>query len=391
VRREIIYNPVSDILLRLKVHTLGGKGAMRKPRKRPYQDWSVSQLAHPFQTEGAPLNRCELDILRYLAENGPRTKYDLTHGSLRPEYVAAKAARRSRYEPKLPQRRGQGLGYPYAYIHRSAAHLINEGLVSAKTISRKHRRTRLLKLTFQGLVVYLAGWRRPNKKCETSIEMALQSSGDLAPILARHWPEIKQKAGEGRAYEALLDSANVRGEFLRFQMPQSGGSIEFEVFVPVQLFIRNVLAPETRQKIDEQLLSFVMQREDLKEAYESFRLITDYIQFISEAHQALQKPGVISSSPEVSIEEQMSEEALGMKCYYERLCEASSKYVDPSVPFTGMFLDGLVRAVKVVGLPPISIRGLVEVSPRYIEELIEEGMEGGIRDVWDRLGRLTGY
>jgi hypothetical protein len=365
---------------------LGGKGAMRKPRKRPYEHWSVSQLAHPFETEGAPLNRCELDILRYLAENGPRTKYDLTHGSLRPEYVAAKAARRSRYEPKLPQRRGQGLGYPYAYIHRSAAHLINEGLVSAKTISRKHRRTRLLKLTFQGLVVYLAGWRRPNKKCETSIEMALQSSGDLAPILARNWPEIKQRGGEGRAYGALLDSANVRGEFLRFQISQSGRLIQFSIFVPVQLFIRNVLAPETREKVDEQLLSFVKQTEGLNEAYESFRLIRDYIQFISEAHQALEEPRAISSSQEISIQEQMSEEELGMKYYYEKLSQRSSTYDNPSLPFTGMFLDRLVHVQEVVGAPPISIPGLVEVYPRYLEEEIQHP-----RDIWDRLRSLTGY
>ena len=370
---------------------MGERTAIRGGQKRLYEDWSRSQLQHQLQRQGAPLNRCELDILRYLAENGSRTKYDLTRGSLRPEYVDAKASRRSRYEPNLPKKRGHGLGYPYAYIHRSAAHLIDEGLVSAKTTTHKHRRRKLLRLTFQGLVAFLAGWRRLNQETKKSIGKALDSSRDLARILTRHWPEIKQRVGEERAYRALLDSANVRGEFLRFQIPRSGGSIEFEVFVPVHFFIRNVLAPETREKVDEQLLSFVKEREDLKEAYESFRLIRDYIQFISEAYQALKEPGVYSSSPEISIEEQMSEEELGMKYYYERLCEWSSKYVDPSVPFTGMFLDRLVHVVEVVGLPPISIRGLVEVSPRYVEELIEEGMEGGIHDVWDRLRRLTDY
>jgi hypothetical protein len=364
---------------------------MTNPRKRLYQEWAVPEIWHPFQKRGEPLNRCELDILRYLAENGPRTKYDLSRGSTRPEYVEAKVKRASKYEPKLPQRREPALGYPYAYIHRRVAHLISERLLSAKTTNHKHRRRKLLRLTFQGFVVFLSGWKRLSKEAENSVERALKSSEDIVPILARHWVEIKQKAGEGRAYMALLGSAKVSGEFLRFKIPRSGSSIEFEVFVPVHFFIRNVLAPETREKVDEQLLSFVKQRDGLNEAYESFRLIRDYIQFISEAHEALEEPRAISSSPEISIDEQMSEEELGMKHYYERLCEWSSKYVDPSVPFTGMFLDRLVHVVEVVGLPPISIRGLVEVSPRYIEELIEEGMEEGMRDVWDRLRRLISY
>jgi DNA-binding MarR family transcriptional regulator len=115
------------------------------PQKRLYEDWAVAELLH--QTEGIPLNRCEMDILRHLAENGPRTKYDLTKGSPRSEYLAAKSRRSSKYEPKLPARRGRGLGYRYPYIHRSAAHLIGEKLVSEAT-SRKGRRRKLLRLTF---------------------------------------------------------------------------------------------------------------------------------------------------------------------------------------------------------------------------------------------------
>jgi hypothetical protein len=359
---------------------------MRDRKKRLYEDWAVAEVWHPLQREGVPLNRCELDILRHLAENGPRTKYDLAQGSLRQEYLAAKEERSSKYEPKLPVRRGQGLGYPYAYIHRSAAHLIGEGLVCSERTSRKHRRRKLLRLTFQGLVVFLSAWRRLDDQTRKSIDKALDSSRDLIPVLTRHWIEIKQDAGEGRAYEALLDSASVRGEFLRFQIPHSGRPIEFNVFIPVRFFIRNVLAPETREKVDKQLLSFVKKRQDLNEAYESFRLIRDYIQFISKAHEALEEPRAISSSPEISIQEQMSEEELGMKYYYETLSQRSSTYDNPSLPFTGMFLDRLVHVQEVVGAPPISIPGLVEVRPRYLEEEIQHP-----REIWDRLRSLTGY
>jgi hypothetical protein len=364
--------------------------AIRGRDKRLYEDWSPSQLQHAFQSQGEPLNRCELDILRYLAENGTQTKYDLARGSLNPEYVHAKAARAAKYQPRLPHKRNKPLGYAYPYIHRGTVHLIAEGLIAARTMTRGRRRRKLLRLTFPGLLVFLAAWKRLNSDTKKSIERALKSSADLVPILARYWPEIKQGAGEDRAYEALLRSAEVKGEFLSFQI---GPRVHFEVFVPVELFVRNMLAPETREKVDEQLLSLIKQRPDLNDPYEAFRLIKEYLQFIDEAHEALSQPGAFSYSSdlEISPEEQLGTEELGGKYYYEKLCERSSTYSDPSVPFTGIFLDRLVRVVEVVGLPPISIRGLVEVSPRYIEELIEEGMEGGIRDVWDRLGRLTGY
>lgn len=386
----MIYNRMSDILPSEKVHIFRAEGPMTKPKKRLYQDWAVAELWHPLQTEGTPLNRCEMDILRYLAENGTGTKYDLTRGSLRPEYLAAKATRRSKYGPKLPERRGEGLGYRYAYIHRSAAHLITEGLIGAKTTKHGRRRRKLLRLTFPGLVVFLAAWKRPNSDTKKSIEHALKSSADLVPILTRYWPEIKQQAGEDRAYEALLNSADVKGEFLSFQI---GQRVQFKVFVPVELFVKNMLAPRTREKVDEQLLSLIKQRPDLNDSYESFRLIKEYIRFIDEAHQVLNEPGAFSYSSdlEISPEEQLGREELGGKYFYEKLCERSSTYSEPSVPFTGMFLDRLVRMVEVVGLPPISIPGLVEVCPRYVEQYMADESRGGVRDVYDRLRRLTGY
>ena len=121
--------------------------------ERPYGEWCIHPLEHPLALN-RPLTMCQLDILRLLAEEGPRNIYQIS---------------------------GQ-LGYRYAHVHKSVKVLKALGLVREQEAYYKRRKMLNVALTHFGYIIYLAAWKEETG-VKISIERAIYTQRNLFPDL----------------------------------------------------------------------------------------------------------------------------------------------------------------------------------------------------------------
>jgi len=136
--------------------------------ERPYGEWCIHPLKHPLALNH-PLTMCQLDILRLLAEEGPRNIYQIS---------------------------GQ-LGYRYAHVHKSIKVLKALNLVREQEAYYKRRKMLNVALTHFGYIVYLAAWREETD-VKRSLEKAIYRQRSLFPDLFYVYWLISDKVFEER-------------------------------------------------------------------------------------------------------------------------------------------------------------------------------------------------
>lgn len=220
-----------------------------------YSDWCRFKFSHPFQKTDRPLPKAALDILRFLAENGAHTAYDLAE-----KEVESRTYRgRGRKEHK-------GLGYSYPYVHRNAEFLQNEGLVEAVESTEGGRLKKSLNLTFNGLIIFLSAWKDVSEEMMGSIKRSLVQQSALLPLISKYWTEIVRIIGEEQACTALVATASKEGRFVKIGVRFEDETIENELFVPFEGPV--ILSKQVQ--MNEIWFRFIAEHRDLYETYKTY-------------------------------------------------------------------------------------------------------------------------
>ena len=213
------------------------------------------------------LNKCQFDILRFLAENGPRTPYQLWKGP--------KIGEQKRDEKKK-------LGYSYPHILGSLDALESEEkMIEEKQVIRGGRVRRRFSINFRGLITYFLAWNKITKKVKKEISKAIAKNGGLLPF-SEQWKDIVKIAGEDQAFDSLIKCASTNVFFLRFERDDL--NLNFEAFargIRMGLIISDE-GDEIREYRNDKFDRFLAQHDELKNAYIAYLAREDILAFLRE-------------------------------------------------------------------------------------------------------------
>jgi len=214
-----------------------------------YEDWSADSAVGSEFTSFQKVNKCQSNILRFLAENGSCSIYDLT----------------------------KQLKYRYPYIHENTNKLKNKEWVTLRKDLTGVREKKLVKLNFRGLTVFLIMWKEYTEEAKNSIQIAITRYQELFPF-SKQWNKMKEIVGE-TLLQKLIDTARdiASGKHVKVKIDYL--DLKFKAFIyrfmgSTRLLQRIYLRGKER---DEKFASFLSSQDELKKAYISFLAIQDIL------------------------------------------------------------------------------------------------------------------
>lgn len=259
------------------------------------------------------LNRCQFDILRFLAENGSHSVYDLAKGT----------------------------GYKYPYIHRNTNKLEKMRLIGFRKDSSRDRVRKMVELNFRGITVFLIAWENYTEEAKKSIKTAITKNPQLFPF-SNQWKEIEEIVGKDLLLKGLIHTAGpmANGRNIKIQIDhlKLKFSAFFYQFSGVFRFFPNTdfKGMERNKKFAE----FLASQEELKKAYISFLAIQDIID-LEEDRLEIDELAKFRSERELAFFENrdLSTDSLFPK---QRLEKIFPEYAEMKYVFTGSLMNRLL-------------------------------------------------
>jgi hypothetical protein len=212
------------------------------------------------------INKIDLDIIRFLAENGPSSCFSIYAGPMNPR----KRGRPPNYkEHRTPKRnKTKALAYDYKRILRHAHRLAKIGWLQRK----KPKRKQVFALTFNGFLVYL---RDRNKKDE-HLNRAIELNSKFLPF-AKYWSEIVQVIGKNIVRQGL--ARTVSQQIFRNPAEIEKINLEFDSFLvnPRPTFPQTV-----KNKLNKDFVNFLENNLELRNSYISYLATHDIFFLTSE-------------------------------------------------------------------------------------------------------------
>jgi len=259
------------------------------------------------------LNKCQFNVLRFLAENGSHSVYKLAKTT----------------------------GYDYSYIHRNTNKLKEMELVEFREdLSGKHLR-KLVDLNFRGMNVFLIAWEDYAEETKKSIEAAIAENPQFFPF-SNQLNEIEEIVGKELLFKKLISTAwdVANGDNIEVQIDHLslGFSAFFYRFIPPGRFF-----PKTDFKGKERnkkFAEFLASQDELKKAYISFLAIQDIID-LEEDRLEIDELKNFRSERELAFFEKrdLSTDSLFPK---QRLREIFPKYAEMKYVFAGSLMNRLL-------------------------------------------------
>ena len=235
-------------------------------RKFPRNEFEKLELLLDRGYNTIQLKKVDLDIIRFLAENGPNSCYSMYKGPIKP---------RKRGRPpdekkwnKLKRNKTKALGYKRKKILRHASKLVEKGLLR----QIKPKRKEVFALTFNGFHISI-----PKQDLNAEyLNTVIKSNSNLLPF-AKYWNAIVEIAGENIAvqsvYEALLQ------QIYRKPTKIEKISLEFDSFLVEP---RPVFPEIGEKKHNREFADYLSINLELRDSYISFLAVHDILSLTLE-------------------------------------------------------------------------------------------------------------
>jgi hypothetical protein len=293
------------------------------------------------------IDECMLNLIWTLARKGPLSIYQLgkektTYGKksgswkLRKYYVPDVAS--MKLQPANKDRTGEEVTYPYSVVHRKVKELENKFLV--EDTKRGLRNSRIIELTFLGLLLYLVGSMDKDK-----FKNAVIHNRCLLPFSGL-WDQMNEAIGKERVAEALdqavKDCSNLR--LALFKVRSIG--LEFKALLREDLILKK--EPLRAGYVRDPSAVRLVQKEEaqiLKNSYLAYLAVHEMLKLAGkhkkEAEELL--PHMTFAKELAFIEKRKSIES---SILTDRFKEYFTIYVHPAFFLTGMFVNNLLWKKK---------------------------------------------
>jgi len=278
-----------------------------------YGEWCTEHPIIPNFTPHKKLNKCQCDILRFVAEKGSHSMYDLA----------------------------KKLGYRYPYLHKNTEELGKMQLIDFRKDSAGDRIKKMVELNFRGSVVFLFVWKADTEEKKRSTRLAIAKHPELFPFSMR-LKEIEKIVGEEMQQEELIrtvgDIAN--GGFVEIKIDHI--NLKFPAFI-YSFVYPSFFPPKTDFKGKERnqkFADFLASQDELKKAYISFLAIQDILD-LAEDRLKINDSEKFRSERELAFFEkrEIPDSPLFQN---ERLNEIFPKYAEMKYVFTGSLMTRLL-------------------------------------------------
>jgi len=215
-------------------------------------------------------HKIELDIIHFLAENGPNSAFDISRGQIIPRGPRKRGRPLLKYKRKeLPKRdKNRTLAYEYKRVLRHAKNLVQKGLLQSEKLERRD----ILSLTFDGFHAYL----QDKSEEYEHLDRAIKSNSKLLPF-AKYWSEIAQIVGENVVSQGLVKA--VSHQIFRSPARIEKIKLEFDSFLvePKPIF------PQTEEKkLNKEFADFLSKNLEMRNSYVSYLATHDIFFLTSE-------------------------------------------------------------------------------------------------------------
>jgi len=211
------------------------------------------------------IKRIDLDIIRFLAENGSNSVFSMANGP-----IIRKRGRPVQYKiHKLPKRdKSKALDYDYKRILRHAHKLVKIGWLQRK----KPKRKQVFALTFNGFLVYL----RDRNKEDEHLNRTIELNSKLLPF-AKYWSEIVHVVGKNIVSQGL--ARTVSQQIYRSPAKIERINLEFDSFLAKP---RPIFPQTVKNKLNKDLVNFLENNLELRNSYISYLATHDIFFLTSE-------------------------------------------------------------------------------------------------------------
>ena len=277
-------------------------------------------------------HKIELDIICFLAENGPHSVYDMFKGPII-QKKPKKPGRppRGKREKLFPKRKSdETVPFEYKRILRHANNLVNMNLLQLKKLNRKN----ILSLTFNGFYIYL----QDRIKTDQHFDTAIRSNSGLLPF-SEYWNEIVQIVGQNVTSQGLREA--VYQQIYRSSSKIKQIDLEFEHFLVEP---RPIFPQIVERKLNKDFIDFLSKNLVLRNSYVSY-LATHDIFFLtskkkwSEIDSYLSK---LESEKALAFFEKRSIHDKSLFMSGIRLREFFPRFATVEYFFTGMLMEKLL-------------------------------------------------
>ena len=284
----------------------------------------------------------DVDIIRFLAENGAHTTYDMFKGleNQRRPRKRGRLSLKYKYERKklLKRDTSKALDYDHKRISRHTKDLLKIGLLKTKRLKRKN----ILALTFHGFHVYLQDGGKENGH----LDNVMTKNSDILP-LSKHWNELTQVVGENILHKSVTETVSwdTYKQIFRSQVKKDEINFQFYVFFTKP----RPVVPEIKiQQILHGNFGILLSRND--------ELRNSYVYYLAAHDIAFLKSKSLLSEIDTQLEKLESERVLAM---FERrevnekplfkprthLMQFLERYGSIEYFFTGMVIEEIIRKI----------------------------------------------
>ena len=283
------------------------------------------------------LNFVEEDIIRFLAENGPNSAYDMFEGPVSPKAPRKRGKPPTRtYDRKiLPKRQeSKALGYDYQRILRHADRLVRIGLLQSEKLKKKI----ICALTFNGFHVYL---QSRSKEAE-HLDRAIKSNPELLPF-SKYWSEIVHIVRKNMARQSLAKV--VSQQIFRSRAKIEKINLQFDSFLvkPSPVF------PQIgEKKHNKEFADYLSTNHELRNSYVSYLAVHD-VSFLTHQNKWSEIDSILSnleSEKALAFFEKRKIQDSPLFIPGTRLKEFFPKFATIEYFFTGMLMEKLLWKKK---------------------------------------------
>ncbi len=237
-----------------------------------YDNWccdSVSISATPFHV----FNKTQLDIIRFIVENGACSPYDISYGLKDDRGIRSKGP-------------GSRLLYTTSNIIKNYPKLVDLGIIRCEIVYSGSRRKVILHPTLKALIIFALAWKKHEVEKEDDIIMehiinVLKKYSDLL-LFMKFWDQlcsiVDEKILFKKVKEVLKLSFYSKYREVRISIIPPFKAFRLAMYISKSLSIRRQLATILgikNGKRNENLLSLLCENDMLKWSYIAFLALED--------------------------------------------------------------------------------------------------------------------
>lgn len=279
------------------------------------------------------ITEIELEIIRFLAENGPHSASDMSKGPATPRKRGRPPALKRNRPPKRDSTKS--LGHDYKRILRHAGKLERMGLLQSK-----RKKKYILALTFDGFHIYLQNTfiQEPDREVK-HLDEAITANSKLLPF-AKYWNEIVRIVGKNVAHRRVAEA--IQQQIFRYPVNIGEINLRFDSFL---IEPKPTFPKISKKKQDRGLADFVSRSPELRNSYIAYLAVHDIFYLTSQERWSERelRLGSLESEKALVFFERLNINSKPLFMSGARLEEFFPKFATVECFFTGLLMEKLLQ------------------------------------------------